>query len=242
MVKDALGLAFLDPKLAGGKIRREIALAGNAVGQHQHIQIVFLREKREKSAVGVAVFHDGGIAVLRLRHDERVVEVARHAGLHDAAVEIKVIVDRNLLRSLCAAPVHVFVGRHGAEIGFARPAAGGGDDLHHMPCQLLGALDALGGRRAGKLPAQRGFCVGFPVGLAAKEHIERDAECVRDLRQQLRVRGAAALPAGDGLPGDKERLTKILLRHADLLAAAGDVFTQLIACHGCMSSCWRFLS
>ena len=107
---------------------------------------------------------------------------------------------------------------------------------------LLGALDALGGRRAGKLPAQRGFCVGFPVGLASEEHIERDAERIRDLRQQLRVRGAAALPAGDGLPGDKERLTKILLRHADLLAAAGDVFTQLIACHGCMSSCWRFLS
>ena len=41
---------------------------------------------------------------------------------------------------------------------------------------------------------------------------------------------------------DKERLTKILLRHADLLAAAGDVFTQLIACHECMSSSWRFLS
>ena len=236
MVKNAPGFAFVNAKLPGGKICCEITLTGNAVGQHQHIQIMFLRKKGKKLLIGSAVFHDRGVALLGLRHKKRIMEVARNAGLHDASVKVKVIIDRYLLGLLCTAPIHVFIGCHGAKIGFAGAAAGGGNDFHHMPCQLLCTLNAFGGRRACKFAAQRGFCVGFPISLPPKKHVERDAECVCDFWQQFRVRGAAAFPARDCLTGDEERLTEILLRHANLLAAAGDVFTELIACHACLAS------
>ena len=77
-----------------------------------------------------------------------------------------------------------------------------------------------------QLPADKRFQIDGAVGGLVEQRTGGDAEHGGDARKQFNIRRPAMLPAGDSLHGNADGGSKLLLRHARLLAKLGDRLTN----------------